>query len=103
GCELISPVEPIVIAARFRIADDLVSGIDFTYLFFRLLTVGIAGGVVFEDQLPVGLLDDVVRRLTRDAQDAVKIHARHGRDYITAILGGSPWLPVLTLVTSPLN
>jgi hypothetical protein len=46
--------------------------------------------MVFEDQLPVGLLDDVVRRLTRDAQDAVKIHARHGRDYITAILGASP-------------
>src|SRR5262249_9513954 len=74
----IPPCEPIITPALFRIADDLIGLIDLTNLSFGLCTVRVAIWMMLKDQLPVGLLDHVVRRIARDPQHSVEIDSSHG-------------------------
>src|SRR5262249_25775509 len=83
----------VVLLALLGIGEDVIGGRDLLELLLRLLVAGIAVGVVFARQFPVGPLDLLLRGLLGNAQRLVEL-VGHGallgdaRHALTTTLAG---------------
>jgi hypothetical protein len=80
----------VIRLALFRIAQHLVSFLDFLELLFRFLVVRIAVGMEFHRKLAIRLLDVFFRSTLGDPEDLVKITLCHLSAYVLNLYAKKP-------------